>query len=79
VKNEQWEKTVEFHGHICPGIAVGYRAALYAARLLGREGEKIDATHFVLAYNDLCGLDGIQFVTGCSVGNAGLLIDNKGK
>ena len=29
-----WEKCVEFHGHACGGLALGYRAALYAAQLL---------------------------------------------
>jgi formylmethanofuran dehydrogenase subunit E len=77
--DELLDKTVAFHGHVCPGIVVGYRAALFAARLLGREGEKIDATHFVIAHNDVCGLDGIQVVTGCTFGNAGLFMDNKGK
>lgn len=77
--SELWEKTVEFHGHVCPGVAVGFRAALNAARLLHCGTEKLEASHFVIAHNDLCGLDGIQVVTGCSIGNAGLVIDNRGK
>jgi formylmethanofuran dehydrogenase subunit E len=79
MKDELWQKTIEFHGHVCPGIAVGFRAALLAARLLESEGKKIESSHFVIAHNDVCGLDGIQVVTGCSIGNAGLVIDNKGK
>jgi formylmethanofuran dehydrogenase subunit E len=79
MKGHLWNKTIEFHGHICPGIAVGYRAALYAARLLGMEGKRLDSSHFVIAYNNVCGLDGIQVITGCSIGNAGLFIDNRGK
>ena len=30
-----WERCVEFHGHACGGLAVGYQASLYAMELLG--------------------------------------------
>ncbi|MCI5159581.1 MAG: hypothetical protein D3906_14355, partial [Candidatus Electrothrix sp. AUS1_2] len=31
---ENWKRCVEFHGHTCPGLAIGYRVALAAqARL----------------------------------------------
>ena len=26
-----WKKCVEFHGHECPGLAMGYRAAVEAS------------------------------------------------
>ena len=29
-----WEKAAAFHGHVCPGLTIGYRAALYAIDLL---------------------------------------------
>ncbi|WP_330698447.1 FmdE family protein [Anaerocolumna sp. MB42-C2] len=29
-----WNKCVEFHGHICGGLTIGYKAALYAIQLL---------------------------------------------
>ena len=29
-----WEECVAFHGHSCPGLTIGYKAALYAIRLL---------------------------------------------
>ena len=34
-ENELWERCVAFHGHSCGGLAIGFRAALYAAELLG--------------------------------------------
>lgn len=77
--NEIWEMTVQFHGHTCPGVAVGYRAALYASRLLGMAGERIDGSHLVISHNGVCGLDGIQVVTGCTFGNDGLHLDDMGK
>ena len=33
-KKVLWEKCAAFHGHVCPGLTIGYRAALYAAELL---------------------------------------------
>ena len=30
---KKWETCVAFHGHSCGGLAIGYRAALYAAKL----------------------------------------------
>ena len=34
MEQEQWERCVAFHGHSCGGLAIGCRAALYAASLL---------------------------------------------
>ncbi len=74
-----WSKAVTFHGHICPGIAVGFRASVYALNLLGYKGEKFSDSYNVVVENDVCGNDGVQIVTGCTTGNDGLIIDNKGK
>lgn len=32
-----WERAVEFHGHECPGLALGFRAAQAGLRVLGAE------------------------------------------
>lgn len=39
-KKALWEKCAAFHGHACPGLTIGYRAALYAIELLGIEFSK---------------------------------------
>ncbi|MCI5226087.1 MAG: formylmethanofuran dehydrogenase, partial [Candidatus Electrothrix sp. AX2] len=26
-QKEDWKRCVEFHGHTCPGLAIGYRIA----------------------------------------------------
>jgi formylmethanofuran dehydrogenase subunit E len=79
MSEQLWQAVHQFHGHICPGIAVGYRASILALRLLGLEGQNIGATHTVIVENDVCGVDGVQYVTGCTVGNSGLVIDNRGR
>ena len=32
---ELWNKCVEFHGHACGGLTIGYKAALYALERMG--------------------------------------------
>lgn len=75
----KWEQAVEFHGHICPGLAVGYKASIYGLKLLDLEGKNISNTHYAVVENDVCGLDGVQIVTGCTIGNDSLIINNLGK
>ena len=73
-----WEKCVAFHGHQCGGLAIGYKAALYAMDLL--DIEFADNEQVVcIAENDACGVDGIQVMLGCSVGKGNLLFHLTGK
>ena len=39
-----WKKCVEFHGHECPGLAIGYRAAMAASEYFALQ----KMTHVVL-------------------------------
>lgn len=75
---ELWKKAVDFHGHICPGLAIGYRASLYAMELL--EFTFSDDEQVVcITENDACGVDAIQAILGCSVGKGNLLFHMTGK
>ena len=86
-KDQLWEKCVEFHGHTCGGLAIGYSAALYAIELLelSAEGNSLlnrispDEEVVCIAENDACGCDAIQVVLGCSVGKGNLLFHMRGK
>ena len=73
-----WEKCVEFHGHECGGLTIGYKAALYATKLLDLDFS-IDAEVVCITENDACGLDAIQVMLGCSVGKGNLLFHIRGK
>jgi len=77
-KKELWEKCAAFHGHVCPGLTIGYRAALYAAELLGLEYSD-DEQVVCIAENDACGIDAIQVILGCSAGKGNLLFHMRGK
>jgi formylmethanofuran dehydrogenase subunit E len=73
-----WEKAVTFHGHICGGLTIGYKAALYARRLL-RVDFSPDEEIVCVTENDACGIDAIQAVLGCSMGKGNLLFRLRGK
>ena len=73
-----WEKAAAFHGHECPGLTIGYRASLYAIRLLDLTFSD-DEQVVCIAENDACGCDAIQAILGCSIGKGNLLFHLRGK
>jgi formylmethanofuran dehydrogenase subunit E len=75
---ELWERSAAFHGHICPGLTIGYKAALYARDLLDLEFSQ-DEEVVCVTENDACGVDAISVVLGCSVGRGNLLFRLRGK
>ena len=87
MKDRIWEKCVAFHGHECGGLTIGYKAALYAVKLL--ELARVDGEHdccisadeqvVCISENDACGVDAIQVILGCSVGKGNLLFHMRGK
>lgn len=73
-----WNKAVDFHGHECGGLTIGYKAALYAMELLHITFSK-DEDIVCVSENDACGVDAIQAILGCSVGKGNLLFHMRGK
>lgn len=73
-----WNKCIEFHGHVCGGVTIGYKAALYAMKLLELDYSK-DEEVVCVTENDACGVDAIQVILGCSVGKGNLLFKIRGK
>ena len=70
------EETIRFHGHSCPGLAIGIRAAEAALK----EMAGVEKTDLVcVTETDMCGVDGIQFLTGCTYGKGNLLHRDYGK
>ena len=70
------EKTIDFHGHNCPGLTIGIRAA-ELARL------KLDiadaADPLCVTETDMCGVAAIQFLTNCTFGKGNLIHKDYGK
>ena len=73
-----WEKCVEFHGHSCGGLRIGYAAAEYAMKLLCI-GFSDNEDVVCISENDACGVDAIQVMLGCSIGKGNLLFHMTGK
>ncbi|MGD8797156.1 MAG: FmdE family protein [Desulfobacterales bacterium] len=73
-----YEEIIQFHGHECPGLAMGYRVATAAMERLESiraEDEELVA----IVENDACGVDAVQCVTGCTFGKGNLLFRDYGK
>lgn len=73
-----WEKAVEFHGHACPGLAIGFRAAELAMDAL-RGDRSSDEELIAVVENNSCGVDAVQSLTGCSFGKGNLFFKDYGK
>ncbi|MCJ2163508.1 MULTISPECIES: FmdE family protein [unclassified Pseudodesulfovibrio] len=70
------EQTISFHGHSCPGLTIGIRAAELAMRELGNPNE---IEMVAVSETDMCGVDAIQFLTGCTYGKGNFLHRDFGK
>jgi formylmethanofuran dehydrogenase subunit E len=78
LNQKTYEDVVRFHGHSCPGSALGFRVALEALKRLGAahaEDEEIVA----IVENDSCSVDAIQVMTGCTFGKGNLIFKDVGK
>ena len=75
---ELWKKCAAFHGHECGGLTIGYKAALYAIRLLDLAFSE-DEQVVCIAENDACGVDAIQALLGCTAGKGNLIFRLRGK
>jgi formylmethanofuran dehydrogenase subunit E len=77
-QNDDLREAIQFHGHLCPGLALGYRVAKAALRELGADRPK-DEELVALVENDSCAADAIQFITGCTFGKGNLIFRDYGK
>ncbi|ATW27538.1 FmdE family protein [Candidatus Formimonas warabiya] len=78
MNKELWEKCVEFHGHQCPGLAIGFRAVEAAREKMGITFSA-DEEVVCVTENDACGVDAVQVLTGCSMGKGNLIYRQTGK
>lgn len=76
IPTDQIAKAIDFHGHECPGLHIGIRAAELALRELGHSRD-IDLV--AVCETDMCGVDAIQVLTGCTYGKGNLIHRDLGK
>ena len=76
ISKELIDKTIAFHGHWCPGLAIGIRAAELALHKMA----SVDPEDLVaVVETDSCAVDAIQFLTGCTFGKGNLVHKDYGK
>ncbi len=76
LSQEMIEKTIRFHGHSCPGLAIGMRVAEI---VLDKYGRAVDEEVVAVVETDMCAVDAVQFLTGCTFGKGNLLHLDYGK
>jgi len=72
-----FDDIADFHGHSCPGLAFGYRVALFALKALGERAA--DEELVAIVENNSCAVDAVQVVTGCTFGKGNLIFKDYGK
>ncbi|NLT28775.1 MAG: formylmethanofuran dehydrogenase, partial [Dehalococcoidales bacterium] len=73
-----WEKAVAFHGHECPGLAIGFKACEAAFEKMGI-GISDDEQIVCITENDACGVDAVQALLSCTMGKGNLIYRGTGK
>lgn len=76
ITQEVIDKAKAFHGHWCGGLALGIRAAVWAIEHFGTAS---DEEIVAISETDMCGVDAIQALVGCTLGKGNLLFRDTGK
>ena len=76
MKAEEFEMALAFHGHRCPAMPLGFRAAEAAMNALGVERSK-DKELYIISETGKshaagCFLDGVMSATGCTYGKSNI-------
>ncbi len=78
MNNDDWNKAVAFHGHECPGLAIGFKAVEAARLRLGLASSE-DEEIVCVTENDACGVDAVQALLSCTFGKGNLIFRATGK
>jgi len=70
--------SIEFHGHLCPGLVYGYLVAKEAINLLELKRSR-DEEVVAICENDSCAVDALQVILGTSAGKGNLILKDYGK
>jgi formylmethanofuran dehydrogenase subunit E len=72
-----FDTAVQFHGHVCPGLSIGYRIATLAANHFKDRSK--DEELVAIVENRSCAVDAIQAINGCTCGKGNLIFKDHGK
>ena len=78
LNSPDFQRCEAFHGHLCPGLALGYRSARLAMDHLAATRAE-DEEVVVVVETDACSADAIQVLTGCTFGKGNFIFRDYGK
>jgi formylmethanofuran dehydrogenase subunit E len=73
-----FKQCTNFHGHICPGLSIGFKAATTAMETL-KSSRAEDEELLAIVETDACCADAVQVVTGCTFGKGNFIYKDHGK
>jgi formylmethanofuran dehydrogenase subunit E len=73
-----FKRCESFHGHICPGLALGFRSARMALDHLNAS-PAADEEVVAVVETDACSADAVQVLTGCTFGKGNFIYKDYGK
>lgn len=78
IDSQDFRKCLEFHGHLCPGVSIGYRAAKAGMSYL-KQQRSVDEELISIVETDACSADAVQVLTGCTFGKGNFIFRDYGK
>lgn len=76
--SEDFKQCETFHGHVCPGLSIGYRAAKAGMSWLAEKRSE-DEEVVAIVETDACSADAVQVLTGCTFGKGNFIYKDYGK
>mgnify|MGYP001485340661 CR=1 FL=1 len=78
LESQEFKKCLEFHGHLCPGLSIGYKAARAGLDKLAEKRSE-DEELVAIVETDACSADAVQVMTGCTFGKGNFIYKDHGK
>ena len=69
---------IEFHGHLCPGLTIGYLASKVGMKKMKWKRAE-DEELICVVMSDGCAVDAVQYMAGCTLGKGNLIFKDYGK
>lgn len=70
--SEDFKRCEAFHGHVCPGLSIGFRVAKAAMERFG-ENRSEDEEIVAIVETNACCVDAVQVLTGCTFGKGNFI------
>lgn len=78
MQTQLFQKCLDFHGHLCPGLSFGYQAAIAGLDWLTEQRAE-DEEIVAIVETDACCSDAVQVITGCTFGKGNFIYHDYGK